>query len=790
MPSNENQHSQRSPDEFFEIPYVAEMDPEFARDLDRFNTAVMEHMRSLFETFESARNKNNWEVKYARNDRKARAELELYYDQEHKTVIPNLGDGHCCMGVTLGLEAQGIRSAGSIMNDYMIDQVRRPYQVQGRGKREENPDLEDIVYHTMDSLLSASDFERNLRVINHLSPRFGTAILRYDMGRQTEYRVDPATGAIEETVGDLEPHVEVWPLEHVYVADLQESDPRKQEGLFWVTEGVTFYDLLPEEAVMEQVPGPDGLIAMRQSGRFRNLEALRRDLYNATQHVTSSNEDTDSERVSQFPMMRLKEYQGGLPLALWIEEGLLTPEVAVYYQILPRDIPDDIDNAEERRQWAMRAQRVTHWNVSYVEQGHNTTSYDLGHHLLQFEPVTTKRPRNSAYRFGFQPDGTRWYALGVVDLGGDLAKSADYLLNTKLRTDVYNANPSAVISERILHDSTPEDVMSLLRQPGQHAQTSGPGADPEHLVHWIQLPEVKNVMELVGLYIHQFEVATGITPAAKGRATANETGTATELQLQTGQAHMDIRQAIRANYLELKRLITDIWEDTLHYGEEDEVLDYMTRVTGMDATKIRQVIPHVGDIEEQLEITHPLTAGQDPAVISQLVLQAYQLWPDQIDPRKASLAMLEAGGYPQAELLMRDQVIRSPQDEIAQMEQGNWLDPQVGENYEQHIQAHQAALMQAEQRVNNALAAGEEPDPTDEMYLSLGPKHIEDTLTLLQVQQQQMLMEQQMMGQMGAGGGPSVQKHPQSAPAQGGTPSSAVEMGQQIAQQANQVPGV
>jgi len=731
-------------------PQYPEHIDEFRERIRRFGETVVDHLEALRAEYAELRESQGFNERQTRNARRANARLEVVLDKEG-TVLPEQEDGHAELGITHGWTRQANRAVASHLFQSLFSRNQRCYAVRGRGKRAENALAEQLVTSILDEQIKAGQLADRMQLICRQVPANGTAILRYEMGLSHDLQRQ-ADGSFREGALELRPIFTPWPLEDVYVSDLEKAEAGDQEGVFWVTRGATLADLERQEVVFDMDLG-----GVRQAGgKFRNLDKLREALASRPGAAETSEEpkpgsDGERTKATVLPSGTLIEYEGALPIYAWVKEGRLDHSIAKFFSAIVGEHPDP-DNAEAVEGWARRLSRITHWKVSYLTEW--TSRDGKGDNLLlQLEPDRHKRMRNTLAVFGFDPDGSKFYRNSIADVGRRLEDAADQTLNNEVWTAYYNANPAGVYDLKALQNKSVEEVERLIHTPGALIPSSGGPMGQlrvADVIELLKLPGDANWERRVAHLRFEFQNTVGASAAAQGTDTAPGTNTLGEIQINESKSNIQQNQIVLDNARELARVLSLVLEDTIFFLGPMEFLRWAERVTGIGASEIARVLPTIDGLEREIEITHPVMAVRDALSLAALLVQCYGVFGREVypDPKRLAIAVMEGAGYSRAEDLTRAEGVREPEDEQRQMAQGNWCDPSPHEDIENHLATHLAAW--------RGLQARGPRTPEEQNLMALLPSHLEATVSLAEA----LAQIRQAMGEApsvkGAARGPSV----------------------------------
>ena len=723
----EFQATDRQLDRFYPTPDIGvTMDPDTREKLRVFQTNIISYLESFRSACKSAR-PNLFDEQVDRDTKTSASRLDLAIRADTYDIDESQGDGYASfMGITHGLTAQSSRAAAAMLSRQLITNHVKPFIILPSGSTQESNDMVDLLTAMLEDLLFRGKFESRIRSALAQVPNSKITAIRYRMAADSNLVFDPSTQAWTEAHGDLKPMFEVWPIENLYVSNPNESDPELQEGIFW-TSVVTLLDLWANECVIGK-PG--------KGGRFRNLEELQIESEAASRLI----DEGGYNRASLFPQMGLVEYEGALPFSRFVRDGLFTPELAEVFGVFGPQGEGDAGLIE----WGRALERIPVWCVSYISAQANPEFSGVGNngpgdHLLQCEPYRGIRGRNSLFVGRFHQVGNEFYGQSLAELCNATEKCLDRMLNNYFRTTDFNANPPVFFDFSRVRDMTAADTKKALLTPGEVIPIKPmiQGNDIDKILKYAKLPDIPNVMEMMAYFKSVYDQQTGITAMSRGSQGQTDTGTLGELEIMQSQSTQEVDERILAIAQEFSRLFGRIVEDFMFFmGTGQEMVDYLARVSGMEATRIQKILPSLHPLSEEYRIEHPIQAQQDMAVRSTLLMKCLEMFPDVLTDRAEALRILvEAAGMPRiARELTRTQRLMTPEDEHQQMRVGNYVSPNPMENLMIHLQAHQR-----EDQILKSVSQSLDPnDPASQELLLEAqalPQHIQETLEMIQAVQ-------------------------------------------------------
>jgi len=730
-------------DDFRRIRDLSEVtDPALSEKFrDLLNEAV-ESLERRREACLSSREELEFAARMEIAERRSRLKVEQAVDEDG-SVVTNYKDGHAELGIQQGWTVQANKTASAILEKEIFETAKRPYSCAGRGKRAENDKVEQLCYGVVDELLRQGDFRRRGRGLTELMPRHGTAVLRYEMGRTTNFRRErnPETGVMEfrETDPEWMPRFTVWPLADVLVSHPDCPQAPDQESIFWLKTRVRLDELEDDEKV--DVGGI-------QMGKFKNLEQVRR-MVGAWQDSQGVDGAANS---SFFPTATLAEYEGPLPMLAWVRAKKIDWRMMQFFGVEVGMDPNPAD-AEEMEEYGRRLTRIRCWRVAYLtdlESG--VQEPESGRVVLQFEPMPQREPRNSLYRFPFKQDGLNFYGYSVTDLGRRLEDAADCLRNADLWIAYFNAHPPKVIDASTLVEATVEEAERMASAPDAVIQGK-PGADTSRVVTFLRLPEIGNVEERIQALKREFEFTTGVSAAAKGSDQAPGTGTLGEIQINEMKSQLEMQIIVLDAGREFCRLFGDLLEDAVSFMGEEGFVKFAMKVTGMAESDIRRILPSIDGLANEVDFKHPLVAGVDRTVLVQQMMALFQMTAGAAfgDPQRFATDVLELMGFSRAEELTHTEPGMAPEDEMGQMEQGNWVEPLMQEDQAVHLQAHLAKA----QEITDLSMRGVPLTAEGRNLAGLLPQHVQITQGMLSIKQALMMQSQEVEEAGGGGSSPS-----------------------------------
>jgi hypothetical protein len=706
---------------------------ESARNIQEFAKEITGDLERL--RFESLGNRDseNFPKRMTRNNRRSAARLKVLTDDQGMVKL-NEEDGHAVLGITQGWSLQACNTASSFFFRALFESSKRPFLLKGQGNRHENMKLVSLFTHIVDKMLMDGNLREEMRRISDLIPRQGTAVLRYQMARKSEFLRD-GNGSWSERISRLRPSFQAWPLNDVIVTNYQRPSAQDQEGVFWLTPGATIPMLERDEAVFG-IRREGNNATFIQAGKFTNLDEARKKFGGGGAPESGGGNDQDArsraEKASSFDQFTLVEYEGAVSLSKYVESGVLTPEVAQFFGMDVGFYPDPEDRVQMDT-WKSRLSRISHYNISYLidddaaqEQTGNPSV------MVQFEPDRHKRPRNSLFAFRYLREGMKFLGQSVVDVGRKLEDAADMIMNAQTWGSFKNAHPSHLFTTRVLKKKSVDEIARLLHQPDALVQIDGAQAlrvSDVYQTVFVQLDP--DAAGKIASLKNEFEFTTRVSAEAKGAPTRRSTDTLGELQINEQKSQIQLSDLVMASGDELARLVSLIIQDLMFFMSEEEFSDFAIQMAGLDAVDLEKLLPSTLSIEDELNVFHPITAAQDKTSLAVLLLRLFQLtgvegFPD---PKRFIKIILELQDFPFGEELVEDpKASMDPIDEHAMMAQGHWVNPNPGENFAEHLQRHEQ-LLRLIQESGGRIPGYDEEESRN--IASLLGHHVNETLELM-----------------------------------------------------------
>lgn len=759
-------------------------DPEsgdLREDMKQFSAEAIEYLERLRQRCESDRETKNFAKRQARNERRWTNEPEQTLDREGKKT--EVADYNLDVPVTSGLTAAACDTVSSFLISAIFHGGDPWFQFEAKGKKEENERLEAVAR-------AIAEEEIELAELDTVGPRFcrsipkrGTAALRYRM--VSKLRMEPdENGVLREARGELRPLIERWPLKNLLVTNLEEPDPRKQEGVFWITPTTNVHKLEENEATFEaeQVEvGFDDMnqpviidVAKRMSGEFFNLDILRDmegqglvDMPNAESSPrTASTRYESKDAASNFLKYDLIEYEGALPMYRWVTQGLFTWRMARALE-LDMGMPDPGDDPIALREFARRLDKISVWKLSYVLPPNDVKSGVFSGLWIQLSISHTHmipgaEPRNSLYVGGMIEDEDEFYRRSVADRGWRSEDLADCLRAARAWIVYYNAHAAAVIDDEMLEDK--ENAARLL-EPNKrfHARLDG-NKSVKDLIQFLfaQMPE--KIDEAIASEEFRHQQSTGVFGANLGDA-RTESGTLGEQRDNRAEGEQRMAVTLIGIVMELHRLLRDMLADRHYFMDENEYMDHVRRVAGADADDFAADMFSPEQFWRELRIVFPATLGRNKTVMrAQLQEDVTVFGPFGVmDMAKALEMSQRLGGNQHGDKLVNAQVEpRDPEDEFAALRNGERVQVSPAEDFFMHLQKHQEQLALWDQfDPTRNPQSGVEMETWKYVAEQLG-QHIQQTMTAAQAAMQAAMQAQGALGSvdgatppmMGPGGAP------------------------------------
>lgn len=706
------------------------------------------------------RESRNFQNRYLRNETRARVTTNTRLRPDG-TVDTSAEDGHAELGITQGWSFQAIKNASAFLYRNMMEASPDPFILRCQSDNQRSNEVkEKVVGDVLRDLIECGQMRKQIRNLSRIIPRQGTSYLRYELGRQVEYRRNQ-WGAFKEYTTELCPTFTIYDPQNILVTNYSLPEASDQDGVFFIWPNATLTYLSRDEAVFEWAD-ERGERVLRVSGKYRGLQRIREQLryQGAIYGGVGSTPGTvnpawwyyNASAVSNEPIFTQIDYEGPLPIAFCVQNNLIDYELAQYLGIDVGFDPDP-NNDDQMREWGIRLQRITHYKFSYLADmrggmipfGQQTNT---GRYMVQFEPTQHRCPRNSLYVFRYQQDGLEFLGMSITDIGRKLEDAGDMLRNTELWKKYFNGHPSALVDLRVLVNRTNQQMAKLLHTPRAVIEAM-PGADLEKAVQFLKY-ELDDTVEVTIAHLkNEFEMSTGVNATAKG-APNPSTGTLGEVQIDEAKSTLELGDVLLGCGLELARLFTNMLDDKIFHEGPENFYDYATRVSGVSPTDLRKAFPDVSKVIQEVHILHPLAVQGDKTVLATIIMRLFQLvGPSGFgnDIPGFTRAILELIQYPNSEKLTQQQKSLSPDDEHKMMSEGDWVDPEPIDNQQEHLMKHMQMLM----AISKHMPLPYSPEEIENLKVLL-PRHIEDTLSMLATQVNTSFLQQMGSSQVGPPG--------------------------------------
>jgi hypothetical protein len=275
------------------------------------------------------------------------------------------------------------------------------------------------------------------------------------------------------------------------------------------------------------------------------------------------------------------------------------------------------------------------------------------------------------------------------------------------------------------------------------------GMDAEKLLKVIDLPiDISAIEIFIASARTEFDFAAGVSSVMKlGTDPANQTGTATEMQLKEGKSRNRLDDVALSAVTEFLRLTRHVVRRVHKVLGDSGFMQLAYRVCGHDAANLDRLFPSMSGIWEEFTYENALSLGVEGPIMSAQIDAKLGLYASVMDQRAAARASLESLGFPNPdELLVGGADPMRPEDEHIQFAQGNWVEPRLDENIVEHWVKH-TAFLQGLQSGQSGL----NPDDAQLALQNLLP-HLQQTQANIQA-----MVELQGLSAGGAMPGPSHQ---------------------------------
>lgn len=779
------QVEQRTVGEFYARPPLAQEDPKASKDVLAFGsilTTFLETYRQHCESLREQQRNEHFTTAFLRDQRRSEARVEIFPDRDGRTSTAS-PDAHAPLGLTYGLASQCNGRVTSFLRKNLFDQFKRPFAVLPLGKHDSNKNRVRIAISVIDNALKQARFKMRGPIMMQNIPTYGTSVWRYRERLQRRF-VPDATGQFSEQIVDRVPELSIWSLMDVTWTDPEMPLAEDQEGVFWYHQAVGMSDLEAREAVRN--PKDGSLVG----GDLRNLEALREFGDDGTVTDIQHGRTDSKGAVTPRRPMTMVEYEGALPVEKWIKDGALTPAIAAWFMIRVPGWPEkgqgeDGYDVSSKEQWARQMGQISMWNVAYVDPNGNNGTNALGTQvLLRFEPERSHNPQNSLFLARYRSRGMKSYGQSVAETGAPLEMEVDSLHNDLFRNVKMNLDPPLVTDSVVAKSKTADELVKWWNTPGSAGipltpkQGMGASNARDAVVPVQRQYDAQNAWMVLNNAATNYRLLVGASSSAMS-GSPMKTKTFSEMNVSEQISQEFLTEMARDGGVELARMFESMYANWYYSRTEEERVEHASRLSGLSASECQAALKTIDGIENDVMIVHPMMSGIDPGVAMSALTQAKAAFPGIFDEPK--LAEMIAGFVvPNAEDLILENTLMSPDDEHMQMSAGQEVNPQVKEDSVSHLQQHLARGMKAGQEAQQA-SAQNQPVPEHLMNLigtpeaqfqdGLLPRHIMQTEAMIQAKKEQaaLMGAEQPKGavpqkkQEGPSEPPRPGQHPQSS---------------------------
>lgn len=706
---------------------------------------AVERMR----TFRELADKRKFLARQDRNDALASGEVALSFNKLFDPSKESIDGGLIC-GFRQGWSFSAIQTAGSYIYSSLFAALERPFELTADGSKPDNKILIASMTPVVDRQFKrAGLYESVGRQIAHGAPRNGNFIVRYELvERLTNVKEN---GKWVEKRGEPEVVLTPWPVRDVLVSDPGRPNDHDQE-VIWISKNLSLHDIDGDEATFDIVQDPESAYPVQKTrGKYVNLDRLRdAERHQSAAYRPTTDSRSDPDAAKSFPQIDLMDFEMALPFAYWIQQGDLTWEMCLLFEL---DMGIDGSTPEGMIEIGRRLNKQKFVSMSFVRDAAMSNDINTGDgRLVRLALDWRAEPKNSILSFGFLRDGEEYWKNSVADAGWRIEAMADAMQNSRAWTLHYNSQPGAAVDMRLTAGKAIKKVFDFLTPRKTIEKPANSKASD--MIEFMQLPDNGASIDqfIQGLRI-EHELSTGVLGVAKGdlRSRSNTLGQ-DQMNDAKGRNRLDdivLEHSAKINYL-VHRVISDLSEKL---GKEG-LIEYAARVAGTDANRLTEAIDSVGGIEEELRSVSPLVLGRNKQMIAQSIVQGITLAPQVYDIPKALVAYHQMSGVPNPESIINAAMeVSSPHDEHMQMRGLNMVKVNVNDDHAMHLADHEPELQEAAaeaQAIRAGVLVGDLLKA--ESYLRILSRHVlEHQQTVLALS----LQAGAMPGVGGAGGAPA-----------------------------------
>lgn len=558
-------------------------------------------------------------------------------DEEGQIILDGKA-AHKIAGLTLGLFTDACTTVPPLLIQAALGNHGKPYQLEAKGVKDENPVKEQLAEDFIDTNLATSRWRREIAAGIWDLPKHGTAVWR-QVFQQVVDMVQVSEGNWQERIKAKVVEIRKWPLLDLFVSHPGKMSAEDQRTVIW-RDWPTLGTLWNEGAFLERSEeltagdeGPEKVQIERRKPGYVDLEVFwrqkeedlaqrfRTEMSGLDEKAPVSTGDSDKvpdEIIIDVKMERLA-LRGEFPVGSLIRMGLITADYL--REMYGVEIKNEKGVAFEGAELARVADKLA-WFVTTARGGEKQA-------VLELRPCPYRETRNELLKEVYIADGDHFYGLSADRLGRKTADSADQILNDVHVLSDFAAHPHTLYDEAAFEWDS--DIDKGVFGAGGSSRMAAGGRSVEEIVKFLTKPNV--IPQLMAVMLKHAEVYQQRVMNSQGLSggaaiTESKTFAAQDAQENSIRLRLgDVADRIRLNVI--VRSIEWILRDVGFFLTIDEIEQVAMRVAGSMGLDAKLVLTQPGEngrsalaapLDEEFYVRAAGSAIVSPEIASQLLL--------------------------------------------------------------------------------------------------------------------------------------------------------------------------
>ena len=679
--------------------------------IQEFETQVLWTLNDMRRSSDQLREEEHFTNRHTLNELRQRGVTDPKFTALDY-VDPSQKEGHAKLKICQGWSARNVQIAGAQLHHMVFETGQDFFTFKGMGDKVENRRLSRVLRNVARELLKRGNFRKGIDVeICFSTAAYGSAELKADLSTESQFvrqqdatyrevvsdqglNINPVVEALEGSGfkarpqrpwKSLRPQFKLFPLQDLWVSDYNQRGSERQDGIWWAINNMTTDRIAGAVKQVHPVTGQE--VGRWIPDNFDRLEKATWEKIAPPDPYMHDNSSSDTrKRTTSLPKFALIEYQGTLPWAMWIKQGIFCEKLFYHYgfdRFFPNIRWRDNDE-KKKRQVAQLLGRIKVWNASYAGGYDPNRVSDIGEFLLELEPSRFRKARNTLWDFRFFLDREKFLGQSIAERGEQLEKLGDMVMNAEAHVRDYNSDPARIYRRNKLEN---QDDFDDLFAKGNNIPVNEGVQRVEEVFSVVRLEPMHDFISFMQSVQAQYDDSTGIPPVQRGVSGQNRSRTLGEAQMNRQTSSGLLRWIGISMSQRLAEMVKWMVSEAFHFLGRDEFAEMAREVSGLQGADIDHILDEVENGE--FEVVGTLAGNIDPVAQATVIQRGLQVAPDVINRALAIRTAFDAAQVPHAdELVPESRELLEPKEEHELMRDGTLISVQSGDDHIRHIEEH------------------------------------------------------------------------------------------------------